>query len=77
MRLGRRHGWWIIALAVFALIALLRAAGQLAFLEVYVADARARLLRHEVASDIVIVGIDARSLAELSSWPWPRRLMRN
>jgi diguanylate cyclase (GGDEF)-like protein/PAS domain S-box-containing protein len=74
MRLGRRRGWWIIALAVFSLTALLRASGQLAFLEAYVADARARLLLHEVPSEIAIVGIDARSLAELSRWPWPRRL---
>jgi diguanylate cyclase (GGDEF)-like protein/PAS domain S-box-containing protein len=57
---------------VFSAVALLRAAGQLSFLEFYAADARARLLRHEVASDIVIVGIDARSLATLSQWPWPR-----
>jgi diguanylate cyclase (GGDEF)-like protein/PAS domain S-box-containing protein len=74
MRLARRHGWWVIALAVFGLTALLHATGQLQFLEDYVTDARARLLRHEVASDIVIVGIDARSLAALSQWPWPRRL---
>ncbi len=73
MRLGRRHGWWFIALAVFALTALLRATGQLSSLEFDAADARARLLRHEVSSDIVIVGIDARSLAALSEWPWPRR----
>jgi diguanylate cyclase (GGDEF)-like protein/PAS domain S-box-containing protein len=73
MRLGRRRGWWAIALAVFAAVALLRAAGQLSFLESYAADARARILRHEVASDIVIVGIDARSLERLSQWPWPRR----
>jgi diguanylate cyclase (GGDEF)-like protein/PAS domain S-box-containing protein len=74
MRLGRRHGWWLIALAAFVLTALLHAAGQLKFLELYVADARSGLLRHEVASDIVIVGIDAHSLAALSQWPWPRRL---
>lgn len=73
MRPGRRHGWWTIALAVFALAALLRATGQLTSLENHAGDARARLLRHEVASDVVIVGIDARSLAALSEWPWPRR----
>jgi CHASE2 domain-containing sensor protein len=26
-----------------------------------------------VPSDIVVIGIDSRSLAELNSWPWPRR----
>ena len=36
-------------------------------------DAQTRALTHQIASDIVIVEIDARSLYELSSWPWPRR----
>jgi diguanylate cyclase (GGDEF)-like protein/PAS domain S-box-containing protein len=73
MRLGRRHGWWIIALAVFGLVALLRAGGYLQTLEYAAADARARILSHQVQSDIVIVGIDSRSLAALDRWPWPRR----
>lgn len=73
MRLARRHGWWIVALAVFALVASLRSAGQLQALEFNAADARARLLSHQVDSDIVIVGIDARSLEALDHWPWPRR----
>ncbi len=73
MRLARRHGWWIVALAVFALVAALRATGHLQSLEFDAADARARLLSHQVESDIVIVGIDARSLAALDHWPWPRR----
>lgn len=29
--------------------------------------------RHPASGQIVIVGIDDRSLAELDSWPWPRR----
>lgn len=73
MRTSRRIGRPLVALAVFALVALLRATGLLTSLEFYAADARARLLRHEVASDIVIVGIDAQSLSRLSDWPWPRR----
>jgi diguanylate cyclase len=52
---------------------LLRAAGQLAPFEHSVADARSRLLQRQVPSDIVLVGIDARSLADLRQWPWPRR----
>jgi diguanylate cyclase (GGDEF)-like protein/PAS domain S-box-containing protein len=36
-------------------------------------DVGVRFLLHEVASDIVIIGIDAKSLAELDEWPWPRR----
>jgi diguanylate cyclase (GGDEF)-like protein/PAS domain S-box-containing protein len=73
IRLGRRHGWWLIALAAFALVAGLRAFGQIAPLENAFADQRARWFTHEVRSDIVIVGIDAASLAELEQWPWPRR----
>ena len=36
-------------------------------------DLTARILAHEIESDVVIVGIDALSLAELDEWPWPRR----
>jgi len=72
IRLGRRHGWWLIALAAFALVAGLRATQVLQPLENAAIDARARLLTREVPSDIVIVGIDAASLAALDQWPWPR-----
>ena len=71
--IGRAHRWPIVALTILALTLLLRAAGQLAPLEHSVADARSRLLQREVHSDIVLVGIDARSLADLRQWPWPRR----
>jgi diguanylate cyclase (GGDEF)-like protein/PAS domain S-box-containing protein len=73
IRVGRRHGWWVIALAAFALVAGLRTTDALQALENAGADARARLLVREVHSDIVIVGIDANSLAVLDQWPWPRR----
>jgi diguanylate cyclase (GGDEF)-like protein/PAS domain S-box-containing protein len=70
---GRRRGWWLIALAVFAAVCGLRGLGQLQPYENSLADARAKLLSHEVESNIVIVGIDAASLAALDQWPWPRR----
>jgi diguanylate cyclase (GGDEF)-like protein/PAS domain S-box-containing protein len=73
IRVGRRHGWWLIALAVFVLVGAARLAGWMRPLENAAADARARALTHEVRSDIVIVGIDAASLATLDEWPWPRR----
>src|SRR3954469_19316667 len=69
----RRNGWWLIALAVFALVCGLRAGGGLRPWENALADQRARLLNHEVRSDIVIVEIDAASLAALDEWPWPRK----
>ena len=73
IHLGRRHGWWLIALATFALVAGLRALGQWQPLEHAFADQRARWLQREVSTDIVIVAIDAASLAALDQWPWPRR----
>jgi diguanylate cyclase (GGDEF)-like protein/PAS domain S-box-containing protein len=72
MTAGRR-GWWLIALGVFALVAVLQAFGQLQWLDNAFADQRARLMRKEVHSNIVIVGIDAASLESLEQWPWPRR----
>jgi len=60
------------ALIVLLLVAGVRAAGLLTSFEYDAADVRARALAHTIESDIVIVGIDARSLAELSDWPWPR-----
>ena len=71
--IGRAHRWPLVALAILALTLLLRAAGSLAPFEHRAADARARVLQREVRSDIVLVGIDARSLADLRQWPWPRR----
>jgi diguanylate cyclase (GGDEF)-like protein/PAS domain S-box-containing protein len=73
IRLGRRSGWWLVALAAFLVVAGLRVAHVLQPLENAAADLRAKLLGHEVSSDIVIVGIDAASLAALDQWPWPRR----
>jgi diguanylate cyclase (GGDEF)-like protein/PAS domain S-box-containing protein len=60
-------------LAIFAGACFLHATGRLARVENAVADARSAVLRHERDSDIVIVGIDADSLAALNEWPWPRR----
>jgi diguanylate cyclase (GGDEF)-like protein/PAS domain S-box-containing protein len=73
IRFGRRHGWWLIALASLAIVWALQATGRLQPLENAASDTRARLLAHEVESNIVIVGIDANSITALDQWPWPRR----
>ena len=73
IRIGRRHVWWLIALAAFLVVGALEAGGQLRPLENAASDTRARLLRHEVPSNVVIVGIDAASLQALETWPWPRK----
>src|SRR3982751_4149404 len=67
-----RKAPWLIALAVLALVCGLRAGGALRPWENGLADQRAKLLEHEASSDIVIVEIDAASLAALDEWPWPR-----
>jgi diguanylate cyclase (GGDEF)-like protein/PAS domain S-box-containing protein len=58
---------------LLALTCALEWGGYFERLERGVEDTRAKLLSHAVESDIVIVGIDAHSLQELSEWPWPRR----
>jgi diguanylate cyclase (GGDEF)-like protein/PAS domain S-box-containing protein len=69
----RRLPWPVIAMIALA-VAWLGSAGEFGErLEYELADAGTRLLLHEVDSDVVIIGIDARSLAELHEWPWPRR----
>src|ERR1044072_5163227 len=72
IRLGRRKTWWLIALATFLVVGALHVGGKLRGLENSADDARARLLRREVRSDVVIIGIDAASSAALDQWPWPR-----
>ena len=73
IRISRRQRWWLIALAALGVVAALSGTGQLRGLENAAADARARVLRREVPSDIVIVGIDSASVHALDTWPWPRR----
>jgi diguanylate cyclase (GGDEF)-like protein/PAS domain S-box-containing protein len=69
----RRLPWPAIAF-IGLLVAWLGSAGEFSTrLEYELADARARLLLHEIDSDVVIIGIDARSISELHEWPWPRR----
>jgi diguanylate cyclase (GGDEF)-like protein/PAS domain S-box-containing protein len=70
---GRAYRWPLVALTILAVTLLLRAAGFLAPFEHRAADARSHLLQRQVPSDVVLVGIDARSLADLRQWPWPRR----
>jgi diguanylate cyclase (GGDEF)-like protein/PAS domain S-box-containing protein len=70
---GRRLPWPAIAF-IGLVVAWLGSASEFsARLEYELADAGAQLLSHEIESDVVIIGMDARSLAELHEWPWPRR----
>ena len=66
---------WRIAAIVLALVAGLLAAftGVGRGVERGLTDSRYALRHHKAASDIVIVEIDARSIAAIDRWPWPRR----
>ena len=69
----RQLVWPAAVLAILAGTYLLHANGRFARVENAIADTRSIVLREERDSDIVIVGIDAESLAALNEWPWPRR----
>src|SRR5262245_27623143 len=73
IRIGRRQGWWLIALATFLVVGGLQLTGRLRSIENAAVDARARLLKREVSPDVVIIGIDEASIQALHEWPWPRR----
>ena len=38
------------------------------------ADLRFRWLQREATGNVVVVGIDARSIEAIGVWPWPRKL---
>lgn len=59
-------------MAVALSAALLAAAGLFDPIEDRLTAARSELLSRQPSGNIAIVEIDARSLAELKQWPWPR-----
>jgi diguanylate cyclase len=62
----------LIALIAFGAGAICWGTGLLAPLDRAFLDLQTRLLEHAVASDVVIIEIDERSLYELGPWPWRR-----
>jgi diguanylate cyclase (GGDEF)-like protein/PAS domain S-box-containing protein len=64
---------WAHAAAAFALAAVVYLSGGLAPLERSLADFRFTLTAREASGDLLLVGIDPRSLKQLDVWPWPRR----
>lgn len=68
---------WNLRLALTALAILLSilvySIGALQPIDHRLAEARARLLDRPPTGEVVVVEIDARSLAELRTWPWSRR----
>ena len=63
---------FIPSLIVFVLVATAYLPGGLEPLETALMDLRFNLLKRDVSGEIVVVDIDAKSLRELDTWPWPR-----
>ncbi len=63
----RTYGLIIVAVALLQLTGLLR------FVDRELADVRFQAATRAASQQIVLVEMDARSLAELDVWPWPRR----
>ncbi|MCK5622944.1 MAG: EAL domain-containing protein [Alphaproteobacteria bacterium] len=63
---------WLHPLATAAVVSLLYLAGILDPVERMLTDTRFELAGREASGDLVIVGIDPKSLRQLDTWPWPR-----
>jgi PAS domain S-box-containing protein len=70
-KIGRLRRW-LPPLAIFAIVGAASALGAFEPIERALMDGRFRLLERPADGDLVVVAIDARSLHELPSWPWPR-----
>ncbi len=70
---SRRPLSLLLALMVAMSAALLALGGVFDPVEDALTTQRAKLLSRPSTGEVAIVEIDARSLAELRSWPWPRR----
>ena len=57
---------------VFGLVALVYAADGFETFELHLMDIRFELSERQANGGIVLVAIDAKSLRELDTWPWPR-----
>jgi len=63
---------WAVHVAAVLLVGAAYLFGGFEPLERSLSDVRFSLTARDASGDLVIVGIDPRSLADLSVWPWPR-----
>ena len=63
---------WRFELGVVTVIAAIMAAGFLGGAQHELDDAQLHLTSRQASGELVIVEIDAKSLAALDTWPWPR-----
>ncbi|WP_082653061.1 EAL domain-containing protein [Aureimonas sp. AU22] len=77
-RSTRMAAAWIRPLATLLIVAACLGGAHLSgftrLLDTTLSDARFSLGQRPASGEIVLVDIDARSLAEVGVWPWPRRL---
>jgi signal transduction histidine kinase len=71
-RLRKAAALWRTELIIFVLAAACAAAGAFAGLQNKLNDLSFSLLKRAASDEIVVVQIDARSLNEIATWPWPR-----
>ncbi|MFL6785942.1 MAG: putative bifunctional diguanylate cyclase/phosphodiesterase [Sphingomicrobium sp.] len=69
----RRRECWVAAIGLIFLTLILFAGGAFEPLEHRLSEIRARLLDRAPTGQVAIVEMDAKSLARLNNWPWPRR----
>lgn len=63
---------WLWSGVAAAIVSLVYLTGSLDSLERELTDIRFELSSRQASGDLVIVGIDPRSLRQLDTWPWPR-----
>lgn len=65
--------WWWIHAVVWLILSIAYTVGILGFLDRKIQDLRFYVNDRPATGDVVVVEIDAWSLAEFNGWPWPRR----
>ncbi len=68
----RHHGWWAYAI-VWLAISAVYTLGAFEFLDRKFQDLRFLANSRPATGNVVVVEIDAWSLAEFNGWPWPRK----
>ena len=66
--------WGLLSAALLASVVALACSRGLEHIDLALGDQLARLSRHTVSPDIVIVAIDDKSLTEVGRWPWRRAI---
>ena len=71
-RIARRE-WLLLGVLLLSLCAAVSGLKNLARIDLGLYDRAMQLMPQPARSDIILIGIDDYSLAELGKWPWPRQ----